>query len=734
MKKHRFCFSAALGLICLIFSAASEVGAFVYSGRAWCCDTNIVYCVNPQEPSMQCTAVSSRTFVQAVNQSAARWNALGKSMQLVYGGTTSRTGCVPGPVGECVANIDGQNVVSMTPGCGFPSGIIASTWIMFVMAPGQECCILEADMCISDTLNWYKDTAQTCPGICFDLETVATHEFGHWMSLDHEDDEPILGYRPVMFSFLGICQFRRALTVDDTTGMAYIYDATGVINSGARCTSVHSHPPYASSIKMPMFLNCNFVQCDSAPPCQSGVPWCDSTRNDPCLVICPQSDIIFKVIVHDQCGDPICDTLGTWLDFSGCPAQPCPGQEPFWPRVYADSCDPLTGIHYFTVDAFTFDCQFCTANLFVNSMLCRPIPAYFLDVFGNMCVDSTDLVCLQDLDCDGLIGSSNDSALFFSHLNHCCGTHPCPPDCDSVTTDPCLLVCPLDDVTFKVNVKDSCGNPICDTIGTWLEFPPCAIRCPGVEPDWPRVYPDFCDPATGDHFFRVGAFTPNCFNCDAILFVNGMPCRVIPTKYLDHTGNACVDPGDFGTGAPCEDYNCDGLVSAADGAIHAAHLGHCCGGTPCPPGQPWCDSVFAPPCLLVCPASDAIYSIFVMDSCGNPVCDTSNIWLDFATCPSAVPCPLEEPAWPKVFPDSCDPVTGEHFFTVDASSDTCVDCFAILYVRGQQCRDIPVKFLDNNGDGCVTELDWLGNRNCDDLNCDGTTDMADRQIWQAHYH
>jgi len=124
-----------------------------------------------------------------------------------------------------------------------------------------------------------------------------------------------------------------------------------------------------------------------------------------------------------------------------------------------------------------------------------------------------------------------------------------------------------------------------------------------------------------------------------------------------------------------------------------------------------------------------------MDSCFNLICDTSNIWLDFSTCPRAKPCPLEEPAWPRVFPDSCDPVTGQHFFTVDASSDTCVDCFAILYVRGQQCRDIPVKFLDNNGDGCVTELDWLGNRNCDDLNCDGTTDMADRLIWQAHrYH
>jgi hypothetical protein len=632
-------------------------------------------------------------------------------------------------------NIDGQNVVAMVPGCSFPAGVIASAWIMFSTGPGTECCILEADICVADTLIWYEDTALTCPGTCFDLESVALHEFGHWLSLGHEDDEAILGYRPVMYSSIGICEFRRTLTGDDTTGLDYAYDFTGVIAGGARCASVHSHPPYATSTKTPMFMNCSFVQCDSTP-CIAGKPFCDSTTADPCVIVCPQSDIIYKVVVKDECGNPICDTAGTFLDFTGCPAQPCPGQEPFWPRVYADSCDPLTGTHYFTVDAFTFDCQNCPVTLFVDFAPCKGLFAVFLDQFGNMCVDDTDLICLPDLDCDGMIAGPGDSAFFFGHLGHCCGTHPCPPGppfCDSITTDPCLLVCPQDDVTFRVNVKDSCGNPICDTSNIWLEFPPCAFPCPGVEPAWPRVFPGFCDPATGDHFFRVAAASINCPNCDAVLFVNGMPCRVIPTRYLDHTGDLCVTPADFGSGSSCEDFNCDGTIDANDAGIHAAHSGHCCSGGPCPPGPAWCDSIFAPPCLLVCPESDVVYTVVVRDSCGNPVCD-SLVWLDFSTCPAAQPCPLEEPAWPRVFPDSCDPNSGLHYFTVDASSDTCVDCFAILYVRGQQCRDIPVKFLDNNGDMCVTELDWLGNRSCDDLNCDGIVDTVDRVLWSTHFH
>lgn len=736
MKAIKFCILAALGLICLGLFVSSDVAAFEYPGKAWCCENQITYCVNPIEPDSVCSP-SGRSFVDIVNTAASKWNAEGTVFQLAYSGTTQQRGCVPDPQDPdmfCMTNHDGQNVVSVAT-CPFPPGILATAWYWYIAPSGaqEDCCIYEADICVSNVDRWFTEKDSTLCNGCYDLESILLHEFGHWISLGHEDDIAVLGYRPSMYSFFSLCEIRRTVTADDQAGLFYAYDAAGVISPGSiRCDSVHSHPTYATSPKSPQFMACTFVDCDSTV-CPPGAPFCDSTITDPCLNVCPASDITFKVIVKDQCGNPICDTAGTWLDFGSCPASPCPGEEPDWPRVFADSCDPVTGTHYFTVDAFVPDCLTCGAELYVNFQACRIIPTNFLDVFANQCVDSSDLVCLQDYDCDGIVGGPSDSAFFFSHLGHCCGG-PCPsgqPFCDSVVTDPCLLVCPLGDATFRVIAKDSCGNPICDT-NIWIDMPPCAQPCPASSPDWPRVYADSCDAASGVHFFNIAADIPGCFTgCDAFLFVNGVLCRPLPTNYLDHDGDRCVTAADFGTGAACEDFNCDGVAAdPADAAIHAAHLGHCCS-NPCIPTGVTCGTVSADPCLLVCPLSDVVYKVNVRNDCGAPVCDTTIVWLDFSNCP-AFPCPGEEPNWPKVYPDSCDPTTGDHYFTVDAGTDVCTNCDAELWVAGQFCMNVTTRFLDNDGDLCVTANDFQGGRVCDDFNCNSINDADDVAIWALH--
>ncbi len=178
---------------------------------------------------------------------------------------------------------------------------------------------------------------------------------------------------------------------------------------------------------------------------------------------------------------------------------------------------------------------------------------------------------------------------------------PGTPDCNSVTTDPCLLVCPKSDVIFKVTVKDNCGNPICDP-NLWLDFSgvPCAIPCPGEEPLWPIVKPDSCNPATGIHYFTVdaGALVQNCTNCRAFLFVNGAFCRNIPVRFFDVNADLCVTAADqtivsncifLGACPPdplCLDYNCDGVLSPADMPILGAHVSHCCPTPPPPPSEP----------------------------------------------------------------------------------------------------------------------------------------------------
>jgi len=463
---------------------------------------------------------------------------------------------------------------------------------------------------------------------------------------------------------------------------------------------------------------------------------------DRCLLICPSSDVVFKVVVVDAAGVGVCLPAGSvYLDFAGCPAIPCPGKEPNWPLVYPDSCNPLTGEHYFTVDAGSQTCFPCQVPLVVNGVFCQSLTPYFFDTNGDLCVTASDFVggpC-NDYDCDGTITAA-DQGIFAAHLGHCCTSGPCPPGpafCDSVRTDPCLLICPKSDVVFRVEVKDSCGNPVCDPAAVpavWLDFSQCPAQpCPNEEPNWPIVFPDSCDAATGIHYFTVDAGLLDCTTCDAALFVNGLLCRFIPTAWLDVSGDLCVTQTDFVLG-PCNDYDCDGTITAVDQGIFAAHLDHCCTSGPCPPGLAFCDSVITDPCILVCPNSDEVFRAIVKDSCGNPICIPAGVppavWLDFSNCP-ARECPNEEHLWPIVYPDSCDPATGVHYFTVDASLLDCTDCFAMLWVNGVPCREIPAKFFDTNGDGCVKPDDYVG-ASCNDYNCDGTISTADEGIFKTH--
>jgi len=100
---------------------------------------------------------------------------------------------------------------------------------------------------------------------------------------------------------------------------------------------------------------------------------------------------------------------------------PCPGEEPDWPLVFPESCDSVRG-YTFRVDAGLLGCVDCQAALYVDSQLCRVIPARFMDVNGDFCVDSTDwlssLPC-NDYNCDGVVDAS-DSTIHFNHWKHCC--------------------------------------------------------------------------------------------------------------------------------------------------------------------------------------------------------------------------------------------------------------------------------------------------------------------------
>ena len=376
------------------------------------------------------------------------------------------------------------------------------------------------------------------------------------------------------------------------------------------------------------------------------------------------------------------------------------------------------------------------------------MPTSWLDQNGDLCVTPNDWLgpnACNDYNCNGIPGDPGDSAFFASHLGHCC-TGPCAGGgafCDSVIADPCLNICPDGDVLYTVALRDSCGNPLCDSAATIIDFGQCpdVIPCPGFHPDWPQVHPDSCDPATGKAYFAIHA-GGYCTVCNPILLVpdvNGVPllCRTLSAKLYDSDGNLCVDQTDFVVGSPCADYNCDGVTDATDQTIWAPHIGHCCANLPCTGNGPFCDSIIADPCLNICPDGDALYTITVRDSCGNPVCDTSGIYIDFSNCPDAVTCPNYHPDWPFVHPDSCDPATGMHYFSIHAGG-SCTSCNPALVITLPSgvtigCKTLDARFYDTNGNLCVDQSDFLTGALCNDYNCDGIVNIVDQSIWAPHF-
>jgi hypothetical protein len=73
--------------------------------------------------------------------------------------------------------------------------------------------------------------------------------------------------------------------------------------------------------------------------------------------------------------------------------------------------------------------------------------------------------------------------------------------------------------------------------------------------------------------------------CDVPLYINGAVCRTIPARFFDINGDGCVTSNDFiGAGSLCNDYDCDGAITANDRLIFDSHLGHCCS-CDCHPGD-----------------------------------------------------------------------------------------------------------------------------------------------------
>ncbi|MHC4947794.1 MAG: matrixin family metalloprotease [Planctomycetota bacterium] len=150
-------------------------------------------------------AGSSSRQVDVVNISADTWTDAGADFEFTFGGTHSTNN----------DNFDGVNRIywdNSQP--GLPSGTIAVTGIFFT---GGN--ITEWDMVWNDGDHNFWEGTGSCPFNHQDIQSVATHEFGHALGLDHT---PVGG--ATMVASIAACQtFPRTLAQDDIDGIIAIY-------------------------------------------------------------------------------------------------------------------------------------------------------------------------------------------------------------------------------------------------------------------------------------------------------------------------------------------------------------------------------------------------------------------------------------------------------------------------------------------------------------------------------
>lgn len=209
--------------------------------------------LNPSVPSNNvtgCTASLSTCLQQTLADGYATWaNAkiAGQTLtdlSVKYAGSSTTT--APNAT-------DCQNVIGFSDSTSsdFPTGTIAFTSVATVTRPAgttgsfqyncsggvtKTCdlddCMADADIEFNPKITF--STASTPPSGSFSLQSVATHEEGHSLGLDHSGIAHV-----VMFPFGDTTSAGQqlALSTDDAIGISYLYPCTSV---SGNCTGIFS--------------------------------------------------------------------------------------------------------------------------------------------------------------------------------------------------------------------------------------------------------------------------------------------------------------------------------------------------------------------------------------------------------------------------------------------------------------------------------------------------------------
>jgi hypothetical protein len=180
-------------------SSISQPLSFLYEGVHWPGPNPMGedYLVN-----VNTSDVSPDAALQAIQSAASRWtNVSGADFEFTYGGPSTATD---------KGNNNKNDIMWQDNG---NTGVLGTTWIWYWTGSNE---IFEADMVINDYYQW--DTSGSPASNEFDLESVALHEFGHYLHLGHDTDQ-----NAVMYPSIAAGTVKRTLYQNDIDGIRFIY-------------------------------------------------------------------------------------------------------------------------------------------------------------------------------------------------------------------------------------------------------------------------------------------------------------------------------------------------------------------------------------------------------------------------------------------------------------------------------------------------------------------------------
>lgn len=145
--------------------------------------------------------------LSTIQSAADSWNNAGADFKFIYGGPTYKNKIA----------LDGENSIIWT---GYSTGTVATTTTWWYVS--DENTVIESDVEFNNVdISWDNKGSLAK----MDLQTVATHEFGHWMRL--LDLYGSNDAKKVMYGYVNEGDIRRNLSAYDIDGIRSIYGSAG---------------------------------------------------------------------------------------------------------------------------------------------------------------------------------------------------------------------------------------------------------------------------------------------------------------------------------------------------------------------------------------------------------------------------------------------------------------------------------------------------------------------------